>query len=274
MANRILGKADPVLDLPLVDLEPLRFPPQPVRSPGALVANTAIRRKDEAEDEGEDPNPLIDFVAKLPGASATTWVREPEHRSVGRRGFRPGLARRPADAMRYRRARSPPSRAEPPSGRGSVDREDLLDGIHRLEPWFHSIELAPGVLTKTESVAGEPADHPRETWDIVKNCLPLDLSGKSVLDVGCNAGFYSVEAKRRNAGRVLGVDAMRREIMQANFVRRALGLDIEFRAMSVYDLSAASVGRFDVTLALGSDLSPEAPGPRPREARRRDEGDR
>jgi len=44
----------------------LRFPPQPVRSPGALVANTAIRRKDEAEDEGEDPNPLIDFVAKLP----------------------------------------------------------------------------------------------------------------------------------------------------------------------------------------------------------------
>ena len=66
MANRILGKTDPVLDLPLVDLEPLRFPPQPVRSPGALVANTAIRRKDEAEDKGEEPNPLIDFVAKLP----------------------------------------------------------------------------------------------------------------------------------------------------------------------------------------------------------------
>jgi hypothetical protein len=66
MANRILGKADSVLDLALVDLEPLRFPPEPVRSPGALVANAAIRRKDEAEDEGEDPNPLIDFVARLP----------------------------------------------------------------------------------------------------------------------------------------------------------------------------------------------------------------
>jgi tRNA (mo5U34)-methyltransferase len=132
-----------------------------------------------------------------------------------------------------------------------VNREDLLDGIRRLDPWFHCIELAPGVLTKTESVAGEPADHPRETWDIIKNCLPDDLSGKSVLDVGCNAGFYSVEAKRRNAGRVLGVDAMRREIMQADFVRRALGLEIEFRPLSVYDLSVSSVGRFDVTLALG-----------------------
>jgi tRNA (mo5U34)-methyltransferase len=132
-----------------------------------------------------------------------------------------------------------------------VDREDLLDGIHRLDPWFHCIELAPGVLTKTESVAGEPADHPRETWDIIRNCLPADLSGKSVLDVGCNAGFYSVEAKRRNASHVVGVDAMRREIMQADFARRALGLDIEFRCLSVYDLSVGSVGRFDVTLALG-----------------------
>jgi tRNA (mo5U34)-methyltransferase len=147
------------------------------------------------------------------------------------------------------------ARSMPPSAKrlvgGAVDREELLEGIHRLDPWFHRIELAPGVLTKTESVAGEPADHPRETWDIVKNCLPADLSGKSVLDVGCNAGFYSVEAKRRNASHVVGVDAMRREIMQAEFVRRALGLDIEFRALSVYDLGVTSVGRFDVTLALG-----------------------
>ena len=52
--------------LPLVDLEPKRFPPEPVRSPGVLVANTAIRRKDDAEDAGEEPNPFIDFVAKLP----------------------------------------------------------------------------------------------------------------------------------------------------------------------------------------------------------------
>jgi glycine/D-amino acid oxidase-like deaminating enzyme len=66
IANRILGKTDPVLDLPLVDLEPLKFPPEPIRSPGALVANTAIRRKDEAEDGGDEPNPLIDFVARLP----------------------------------------------------------------------------------------------------------------------------------------------------------------------------------------------------------------
>ena len=66
IANRILGKTDPVLDLPLVDLEPLKFPPEPIRSPGALIANRATRLKEDAEDAGEEPNPLVDFVAKLP----------------------------------------------------------------------------------------------------------------------------------------------------------------------------------------------------------------
>jgi glycine/D-amino acid oxidase-like deaminating enzyme len=66
MAHRILDRSDPVLDLPLVDLEPIRFPPEPIRSPGALVANRAIRKKDEAEDDGADANPFVEFVAKLP----------------------------------------------------------------------------------------------------------------------------------------------------------------------------------------------------------------
>jgi hypothetical protein len=66
LANRSLGRYDDVLDLPIVDARPMRFPPEPIRSPGALIANQAIRRKDEFEDRGEDPNPLVDFVAKLP----------------------------------------------------------------------------------------------------------------------------------------------------------------------------------------------------------------
>jgi len=87
---------------------------------------------------------------------------------------------------------------------------------------------------------------------MIRQCLPEDLSGKSMLDdVGCNAGFYAVEAKRRGTTRVLGIDAERFHIRQASFVRRSLGLDIEFRRMSVYDLNQRTVGRFDVTLALG-----------------------
>ncbi len=66
LAHRTLGRHDDVLDLPIVDAEPMRFPPEPIRSPGALIANHAIRHKDEVEDRGEEPNPMVDFVARLP----------------------------------------------------------------------------------------------------------------------------------------------------------------------------------------------------------------
>jgi tRNA (mo5U34)-methyltransferase len=132
-----------------------------------------------------------------------------------------------------------------------MTRDEILQRVETLAPWFHCIELGAGVSTKTASVTGEPADHPRGTWEIIQRCLPENLSGKTVLDVGCNAGFYSIEAKRLGAARVLGVDAQRHLINQALFVRRALSLDIEYRRMSVYDLSRSSVGGFDITLALG-----------------------
>ena len=66
LASRSLGRYDEVLELPIVDTDPLRFPPEPIRSPGALIANHAIRHKDDLEDLGEQPNPIVDFVAKLP----------------------------------------------------------------------------------------------------------------------------------------------------------------------------------------------------------------
>jgi tRNA (mo5U34)-methyltransferase len=134
---------------------------------------------------------------------------------------------------------------------GAMTRGEILSEIERLKPWFHCIELLPGIRTKNESVADEPLDHPLSTWRTIRQCLPDDLTGRSLLDVGCNGGFYAVEAKRLNASRVLGIDSQRHHIQQALFVRKVLGLDIEFQRMSVYDLSPRSVGQFDITLALG-----------------------
>jgi glycine/D-amino acid oxidase-like deaminating enzyme len=66
LAHRCLAKYDDVLALPLVDMEPRRFPPEPIRSVGAMVANRAIHRRDVSLDEDREPNPFVDFVAKLP----------------------------------------------------------------------------------------------------------------------------------------------------------------------------------------------------------------
>jgi tRNA (mo5U34)-methyltransferase len=132
-----------------------------------------------------------------------------------------------------------------------LTRAEVLKGIERLAPWFHCIDLGDGLLTKSKSAIGEPIDHPRPTWENVKAFLPPDLTGQTLLDVGCNAGFYSIEAKRRGAARVLGLDSQRDLIKQAEFVREVLELDIEYGRKSVYDLDPFTMGQFDVTLALG-----------------------
>ncbi|MFN2499234.1 MAG: DUF1698 domain-containing protein [Pyrinomonadaceae bacterium] len=132
-----------------------------------------------------------------------------------------------------------------------MTRDEIISEVKRLEPWFHYIDLGDGLATKTQSAIGEPVEHPRPTWDKVKVCLPDDLSGKTVLDVGCNAGFYSLEMKRRGAAHVLGIDSQRNLIRQAAFVRDVYRLDIDYRRMSVYDLDPHSLGQFHVTLALG-----------------------
>jgi tRNA (mo5U34)-methyltransferase len=80
-----------------------------------------------------------------------------------------------------------------------VRRHQPAEEAERLRPWFHAIELPHGVWTKRERAGTEPADHPAGTWEFVRTYLP-DLAGKSVLDVGCGAGFYSAQAKRRGAG--------------------------------------------------------------------------
>src|SRR4051812_14602538 len=132
-----------------------------------------------------------------------------------------------------------------------MPRTEILHGLQVLQPWFHRIDLGDGLFTKTESVMGEPVQHPAPTWEVIRQCLPLDLTGKSVLDVGCNGGFYCVETKRLGARRVLGVDGQRQHVRQGLFVRKVLGLDLEFRRFSVYDLDPRTIGRFDITLALG-----------------------
>ena len=49
-----------------------------------------------------------------------------------------------------------------------MTREEILHGVDALAPWFHCIDLGAGIQTKTSSVTGEAADHPRGTWEIIK----------------------------------------------------------------------------------------------------------
>lgn len=128
------------------------------------------------------------------------------------------------------------------------DPEALRGEIDALAPWFHNMELAPGVWTAPDHFLG---DYPRFKFERFAHALPTDLAGRSVLDIGCNAGFYAIEMKRRGAARVVGIDSDERYLAQARLAARALGqTDIEFRDLSVYDVALLGE-RFDLVIFMG-----------------------
>ncbi|MFL6585165.1 MAG: TIGR04290 family methyltransferase [Chthoniobacterales bacterium] len=118
--------------------------------------------------------------------------------------------------------------------------------IAELGAWFQNINLN-GVQTAPHHFLG---DYPAVKFHRFAHALPADLSGKSVLDIGCNAGFYSIEMKRRGAERVLGVDFDERYLAQARFAAETLGIEIEFRQLSVYDVGSLHE-QFDVVIFMG-----------------------
>jgi tRNA (mo5U34)-methyltransferase len=93
-------------------------------------------------------------------------------------------------------------------------------------------------------------NYPYLKWRKFADQIPADLSGKSVLDIGCNAGFYSIEMKRRGADRVVGIDFDEAYLAQAEFAARVAEAEVEFRKLSVYDVGALGE-RFDIVLFMG-----------------------
>ncbi len=130
--------------------------------------------------------------------------------------------------------------------RQSKRDETLKAEIAALGTWFHNIEI-DGVATAPDHPLG---DYPRTVWRHIKAPLAPIVKGRSVLDIGCNGGFFSIEMVRLGASSVIGIDHDARYLAQARFAAQRLGIDIDFRKLSVYDVAALN-RRFDVVLFMG-----------------------
>jgi SAM-dependent methyltransferase len=87
----------------------------------------------------------------------------------------------------------------------------------------------------------------QEKLDRIK--LPGKLNGRSVLDLGCNEGFFCLEAKRRGADRVHGIDSNGGVIAAAKRRAEEEGLDIRF---SVFSMDEALTEKYDYVLLLSA----------------------
>jgi len=113
-------------------------------------------------------------------------------------------------------------------------RNECERRIAEMDPWFHNIRLPDGTQTAPHHPLG---DFPAYKWARIEPHIPRDLRGWSVLDIGCNAGFYTLELARRGAF-VHAMDIDMRYLRQAQWVLAQHGLQeqVSFRQGSVYDL--------------------------------------
>ena len=120
--------------------------------------------------------------------------------------------------------------------------------------WGQSIPLPPGIVTPGRVMPN------LKIWPRLG--LDENLKGKRVLDIGTWDGFYAFEAEKRGAEVVAIDNCMRMQkpnekqfgvIGNKGFetAKEILGSHVRYVDMSVYDISPAKIGCFDITLCLG-----------------------
>lgn len=126
--------------------------------------------------------------------------------------------------------------------------KEIDNEIDDLKPWFHNLHLPDGNHTAPDHFLG---DFPYFKWKELSPHIPEDLSGWKVLDIGCNAGFYTFELAKRGAN-VLGIDLDPHYLRQAEWAAKKYGLEdqVRFEQMQVYDLAKVQE-EFDLVWFMG-----------------------
>ncbi|MBI5653706.1 MAG: methyltransferase domain-containing protein [Chloroflexi bacterium] len=123
-------------------------------------------------------------------------------------------------------------------------RADKLRLI-QTRPWFHSIDLGDGVVTPGRLAL----PHLNQMLQYLN--FPKSFEGLTVLDIGAWDGFFSFEAERRGAKRVVAFDVNPPDYYGFALAKELLQSRVEFVQGNVYDLAPALHGTFDVVFFFG-----------------------
>lgn len=137
-------------------------------------------------------------------------------------------------------------------------KQEMESEIKRLAPFHHKVDLPYELSTYDPELSLRHRETTRLD-SLMRHAFPEllkicggSLEGKRVIDVACNSGGFSVEAAKRGAEYVLGFDVADRYLDQANFIKRALGMNqIEFKKMAMEDCDEQQIGMFDIAFCFG-----------------------
>ena len=116
--------------------------------------------------------------------------------------------------------------------------KEEIEEILRTEKFpYQRVELPFGLST--------PGQDRSQTRDLI---FPKKLTGQTVLDVGCALGYFSFEAEKLGAARILGIELSDLRFRQANLLKKILGSNVEFQQRDI--LGDELNEQFDVVLLL------------------------
>lgn len=116
-----------------------------------------------------------------------------------------------------------------------------FDALCKVPWWYHTFEILPGVIT--------PGICPYKP-DLLAHPMLQNLSGQHALDIGAWDGPYTLEMTRRGAT-VTAFDIQPPTHSGFDTMRRLNGLDVRHICDSVYNLSPAVHGTFDLVTFFG-----------------------
>jgi tRNA (mo5U34)-methyltransferase len=108
--------------------------------------------------------------------------------------------------------------------------------------WWHSFEMPDGSIVQgvcdLEGLKRRLAQFP----------IPQNLAGKRVLDIGAWDGFFSFELEKRGA-EVVAIDCWDND--RFRLMRSMLNSRVDYRIFDMYELTPATVGKFDIVIFFG-----------------------
>lgn len=131
----------------------------------------------------------------------------------------------------------------------------IHDLLHRFFPrlWFGAKyrvenEYQEFVYSKRELVPyGSTMEKLRTLWPVFQQVV----QAKSFLELGCDTGFFPLQAAIMGARRAVGVDRNVRALKKAEKVRRTLGLEqVEFKHATIPHIDVSE--RFDTVLFMST----------------------
>jgi tRNA (mo5U34)-methyltransferase len=139
----------------------------------------------------------------------------------------------------------------PHAGFSQVEIEANLQSYE----WFYHFDFAGRHVGPNPGAPKEARGHYQRFLHIFPAILSLTggtFVGQRILDVGCNAGFWSIQAARFGASSVTGIDSSATNIHQAQFVAKLIGLDnLEYCVKNTYEIGRPALNTFDITFFFG-----------------------